>query len=274
MAHEVNQQKGYIADMRTNVNYTAVGSFVIGLSAVIILMVIWLSSGISFEKYTIYQVYMKEAITGLSLDAEVEFNGVNVGTVSDIEIDHRNPHLVSLLLKVKSDTPVTLGTKAKLDVRALSGTAIILLEDNGSNLRPLRALRGQRYPVINTAPSLLFRIDTAITQISQSFHRLSDSLETLLDNQNLLMIKQSLINLRNITNTLSVHSNKMALILDNTAKSTNTLSTQTLPDTNQLLNNLNAAAQNLNSLTSEVKQNPSIILRGKEPPPLGPGEHE
>jgi phospholipid/cholesterol/gamma-HCH transport system substrate-binding protein len=115
--------------METNVNYTVVGAFVIVLFSSIVLAIIWLSAGFSTEKYTTYEVLMKEAVTGLSLEAPVEYNGVNVGTVTSIRIDKQNPHVVELLLKIKSDTPISKGTRARLNVRTLSGVAFILLQD-------------------------------------------------------------------------------------------------------------------------------------------------
>src|SRR5436190_274322 len=107
--------------METKVNYTMVGAFVIILTAIIILIIIWLSSGLSSKPYTIYKVYMHEAVNGLNQGAAVEFNGVNVGSVYKIRINKDNPQIVELLLKVRKDAPVTAGTRAKLDLRSLTG---------------------------------------------------------------------------------------------------------------------------------------------------------
>src|SRR5476651_2573438 len=100
--------------METNVNYTIIGLFVITIISFIILAIIWLSAGLSTENYSIYKVYMQESVSGLSPDSVVEYNGVNVGGVKSIELNRRNPQLVELLLKIKTNTPITRGTKAKL----------------------------------------------------------------------------------------------------------------------------------------------------------------
>ena len=73
--------------METNVNYTLAGVFVISLITAIVIGVIWLSSGFgSGQDYALYNVFMNESVSGLSADGPVEFNGVNVGTVSAIKI--------------------------------------------------------------------------------------------------------------------------------------------------------------------------------------------
>jgi phospholipid/cholesterol/gamma-HCH transport system substrate-binding protein len=53
----------------------------------------------------------------------------------------------------------------------------------------------------------------------------------------------------------------------------NELSTQTLPPAMALLRKLNTMADYLEQMSLELKNNPSVILRGTTQSPLGPGEH-
>src|SRR5687768_2587669 len=111
--------------METKVNYTIVGAFIILLIAAICLGIIWLASGLSLEKYTTYLVYMQESVSGLSVDSTVEYNGVDVGKVKSIELNHKNPQLVEVLLSIKSTTPITRGTSATLTSRGVTGVVYI-----------------------------------------------------------------------------------------------------------------------------------------------------
>lgn len=272
--------------METNVNYTIVGAFVITLVALIILGIIWLSSGLSFQQYLTYKLYMRESVSGLSIDAPVEYNGVNVGTVKSISLDKRNVQLVEVLLSIQKGTPITRGTKATLNAKVLSGIASISLEDKGTDMTPLTPENGEEYPVINTAPSLYSRLDTTLTKINENFRKISDSIQSLLDEQNLKSIKQTLINIQTITATLAGDSQKIDSILKNTAiaseqlgpliKSSTTtmqlIETQTIPAANQAISNLNAFSSNLSQVSQDLKQNPAVLIRGKGQPVLGPGE--
>jgi phospholipid/cholesterol/gamma-HCH transport system substrate-binding protein len=238
--------------METNVNYTVAGAFIITLLAFIVFTIVWLSSGFNAKEYQYYTVYMKESISGLSKEGPVEFNGVNVGNVKDMKISHKNPQLVILTLEVEADTPVTIGTRAKLGMRALTGVAYILLEDKGKDMRPLTKQSGQNYPVIATEPSILVRLDTALTQINDSFRKVSTSIGSLLDKQNLQMMKG---------------------ILKSGKGSLETIEVETLPETNEAISNFSEMSQDLSTFSGELKDNPSIIIRGKEPSTvLGPGE--
>lgn len=272
MALEVAQLKGFTNSMETNVNYTIVGAFVIILTAAIVFILIWLSSGFSSEKYNIYRVMMREAVSGLNIGAPVEFNGVNVGTVSSIEINRKNPQLVELLLKIKHNTPVTNGTRAKLDIRSLSGTSYMQLEDKGNDMRPLKILAGQKYPIIPTTPSIIVRISSTLTQLTNSFNQISVSIQRLLSKENLISIRESLINLRKFTYMLSKDSDEIDSFLQNANKASLELKVQTLPAASRAITNFGNLSTDISKLSTEIKQNPAVLIRGKSPQPLGPGE--
>ncbi|MDR3491205.1 MAG: MlaD family protein [Gammaproteobacteria bacterium] len=250
--------------METKVNYALVGTFVIFLIASIVLSVIWLSAGFSSQNNTVYKVYMTESVSGLNLDAAVEFNGVGVGTVEKMEISPEDPHLVILLLKIKSDTPVTAGTRATLNIKGLTGNAYIALQDKGTDRAPLTISSDEDYPVIKTSPSLLFRLDNAVTQFISDMHRVSASVESLLNTDNQRSIRQSLINLQTITGTIADGKNQINAILKNTSTAT-----QGLP---MAIHSFENTTTNISSLSNEIKQNPSILLRGQAQENLGPGE--
>lgn len=272
--------------MDTNVNYTAVGAFIIILFAAIVLGIIWLSSGLSLDRFTTYEVFMEESVAGLTVDSPVEYNGVAVGTVTSIQLDRRNPNLVRLLLNLKVGTPITRGTVATLNTRGLTGVAYVALKDNGTDLTPLVAETGQTYPIIKTAPSLFSRLDTGLEKINTSLYKLSTAVQSILDQENQQAFKAILLNLNKFTEVLSNQSEKLSLIIDNTARATSdfpalihstqsavqTISKQTLPSADRAMTNINDASQNLLEITNEIKDNPSVLIRGKATGTLGPGE--
>jgi phospholipid/cholesterol/gamma-HCH transport system substrate-binding protein len=272
--------------METNVNYSIVGVFVISLVAVIIFSIIWLSAGVTSNKFKLYKVYMTESVSGLSIDSPVEYNGVSVGQVKSIELNQKNPQLVEVLLGIKQNTPITQGTIATLNVKGLTGIAFIALQDKGLNTAPLVALDGQEYPIIKTAPSFFLRLDTAITKLNENLHSVSTSIRTLLDQENLRAFKEILLNVRKITGTLAANSadfstimkntaaasGKFAPLLDSSTTAMQVFSSQTLPAANSAAGNFSTVGSNLSAASQEIKQNPAILIRGRTPRALGPGE--
>ena len=265
--------------MDTKVNYAVVGAFVISLVFVIIFGIIWLSSGLSVKDYSTYEVDMQEAVTGLSIDATVEYNGVSVGAVKSITLNKKDPHSVVLLLDIRDDTPITEGTVASLGTRGLTGITYIALKDKGLDLKPLKKLAGQTYPTIKTSPSLLLQLNTGLQKLTESVSQVSNTFNSLFDKENLKSIKQTLASMQAITANIAANNQKFNMILKNTSIASQrlpvvlqTFETQTLPQTNQIIANLDTITNNLAGLSHELRDNPSLLIRGKQPPTLGPGE--
>lgn len=272
--------------METNVNYTLVGAFILALLTAIMLTIIWLSSGFSTEQYSTYVVYINESVSGLSIDSPVEFNGVDVGTVKAIDLNPKAPDQVEVELSVKSTTPITMGTVATLKSKGVTGITYMALSDKSTDLRPLIVQTGQKYPVIPSAPSLFTRIDTALNRLSKNLELVAESVQGVLDKENQQAIKNTLHNLEEITSAIADNNHRLTAIIDNTTKAskqfqplvqstTNAalmLERQTLPAAYDLISNLNDAARNISAVSAEIKQNPSMLIRGKQPNQLGPGE--
>jgi phospholipid/cholesterol/gamma-HCH transport system substrate-binding protein len=274
--------------METNVNYKLVGAFVLVLTAALVLAIIWLSSGFSFEQYSTYMVYMQESVSGLTPDSPVEYNGVTVGNVKSISLNTKNPQLVELALNIQRDIPITRGTTATLNTRGITGITYIALKDKSDDLRPLVKLPGQKYPVIKTAPSLFVRLDTALSQFIKDFRQVSASFQKIFDEQNQQSLKQILLNLQTVTGTLANNNHKLDLILTNTEIASKQLTpfirssiatmkvleTQTLPATYRLISNLDEISQSMSQVANDLKQNPSVLIRGTTQSTLGPGERK
>jgi phospholipid/cholesterol/gamma-HCH transport system substrate-binding protein len=272
--------------MDSNVNYTVVGAFVILLVAAIVMSIIWLSSGFNVVPETYYLIYSQESVSGLSLDSPVEYNGVKVGTVQEISIVKNNPRLVKVLLSIKTTTPITQGTVATLTSRGLTGVVFIALKDVGNNLEPLIAKPGYPYPVIPTTPSLYMRLDSALRQVTKSLQTVSQTFKTLFDQENLKSIKNILNNMNQVTLNFANNTEKINRIIDNTTLASSqfspllrstqnamrTLEMQTMPATYRLMSNLDEITRNLAEVSLQLKQNPSVIIRGTAPLPPGPGE--
>jgi len=279
--------------MESKVNYTVVGLFVFVLLAATIVVSLWLSFGLSHKQYNTYQINMNESVAGLSIDSPVQFNGVTVGHVEYISLNRHNPQQVNLLLDIETDIPITEGTTATLMSQGMTGIAYIGLRNNG-DMTPLHILPGEHYPIIRTTPSLMMRLDTVITTLSMNLNDVSKELQAILDLENRQAIKETLQNLNQVSAMLAANTEQMNqtlkstnVFMENAAKASQqfpmifrdsqnvmrTLNERTLPMFNQILMNFGSTANNFSTLSNEIKQNPSILLRGATPPPPGPGEH-
>src|SRR6185437_10879229 len=72
-----------------------------------------LSSG----QYRPYRIYTQDAVSGLTVDSPVEFHGVDVGKVKDVEL--LGPRSVRVLLSIRKTTPIDATTVATITSRGL-----------------------------------------------------------------------------------------------------------------------------------------------------------
>ena len=66
--------------------------------------------------------------------------------------------------------------------------------------------------------------------------------------------------------------NKVSSAMDAGKTTINQISQQALPPTLTLIRRLDTIAANLEKVSSQMRQNPAVVIRGTTPPKPGPGE--
>lgn len=307
--------------MEAKTNYTVVGIIVLILIAGLLAAGLWLSVGFEQKQYHNYEVFMHEAVSGLTNEAAVKFNGVQVGFVKQIELSQKDPQQVKLLLSIEEGTPITTSTSATLISQGITGTTYVGLSASSSDLTPLRKAPNHRYPIIPSKPSLFHQLDSVLKEVSENVNKVSVEVSRIFDKENAEYIKKTLANFKTLTDVLAkdsehIHQSLQSadVFLKNAAKvsrqfpavvadlktgvrkfntmadsvseageeitstmkasklAINKISNQALPQTMVLLRRLEVIAANLEKVSAQMRQNPSVIIRGTKPPKPGPGE--
>lgn len=166
--------------MEPRVHYVVVGIFVLLLGSTAVGLSLWLAFGRMAYETDTYQVYMTDSVSGLFIDAPVKYSGVQVGRVRDMGLDPDIPEQVRLTLDIDSNVRIKEDTIATLTLQGLTGIASIDLS-GGSRESPELAVRpGERYPVIQAGPSLMTRVDAAMTELMENLNRVARDLHQLL----------------------------------------------------------------------------------------------
>lgn len=253
--------------MEPRANYLTVGLFVLGLATALVLTILWLSASGQAERST-YLVYLNESVTGLSVQAPVRFNGVDVGNVTDVSLNPKNPQQVRLELSINNGTPITQSTRAILQTQGITGVMYVGLQAGATNAPALEKSAGEDYPVITSQPSLLMQVDAAVRQMATGFQDVSGNVQQLLNAKNQAAIQQSLANLAKITDSLASSNGGV----ENLTATLQNFSQQVLPSMLQTLNRLTSVLAEIEPTARNLKDNPSVLIRGSAPAALGPGE--
>jgi len=210
------------------VNYTIVGVFVLALGAVLVAGILWLASGGAFQKqYDLYLAIENESVAGLNLNAPVKLNGVDVGKVKEIQLDHGNPERVQLTFAIERGTPIKEDTVAVMKTQGLTGIAYVELSGGTRDALPLRASSESELPVIRTKPSLSARIENVLTTVLAKLDSTSSNINAILSNENQASFKNALADIAAVAHTFASRKDKLdagivnaARTLENTSRAT------------------------------------------------------
>ncbi len=244
---------------------------------------------LSSSRYTTYQIVTRDPVSGLIADAPVEYHGVDVGKVKSVElVDSRS---VRILLNIEHSAPVTAATVATITARGLAakgftGYVYVSLEDASTDSGRLVARPGERYPAIPATPPKTDTLDVAFSKMNDNVEFISERVRTALDDKTVASFKRSAKNLERVTKTLADNNDKLNAIIVNGGKASyqlqpvlessrdtlKELKTQILPEAHKTLTSLDNLSTSLTGFAAKVNKDPSVIVRGTVPTPLGPGE--
>ncbi len=264
--------------MESKVNYTVIGLFVVLLTTALVIIVIVLSAK-HRKVYEHYLVYMNEAVIGLSVQAPVKFSGVDVGYVSKISLNPKNPQQVRLVLKIEKGTPINQSTMATLMAQGITGVTYIGLSAGAPTAPALVRRDGEQYPIIQSRPSVLVEISTALQKATEDLQIISTAFNRLFNDKNQAALSNILKNLSAASeqfpafiSTFNQAGQKLGQATGQVSTAIKGVSQQTIPNMNQVMIRLQEIMNNMEQITNEMKNNPSVLIRGKQPAPLGPGE--
>ena len=114
--------------METRANHVLIGLFTLVVLTLLVGFALWAAKFASDSSWNEYDVVFSEAVTGLGIGGTVQFNGISVGEVRNLEIDPTDPNKVLVRVRIKSGTPIKVDTQAKLAFVGLTGITQIQLK--------------------------------------------------------------------------------------------------------------------------------------------------
>ena len=286
--------------MEAKTNYFIVGLSVLILATGLLVAALWLSVGFDKKEYNTFTVYMREAVSGLTAESPVKYNGVKVGFISLIQLNDHDPQQVKLQIQVEEGTPITTSTKATLVAQGITGATYLGLTASSSTFIPLQKTADEPYPVIPHKTSFFYELEKNITDATTGINRIFDKenaqhLKKSLDNLEKIstMIEQNNANLNksleglpqlitelkssahqfnDTSRDISAAGAQLSSTMRAGRNSIDKISQQAIPPAVLLLRRLDSIAANLEKVSAEMRQNPAVMIRGSASPKPGPGE--
>jgi phospholipid/cholesterol/gamma-HCH transport system substrate-binding protein len=175
------------------------GAFTLLLLAAVILIAVVINR--DRTTLTPYEIVSTTAVSGLSAQSTVRYQGVPVGKVQALNFDPQVPGLVRIRIGVAPTTPITQSTWAELGVQGVTGLANIDLRDDGKS-RVRLARQGDALPVIPLRPGLFERFSQGGGAILGNLEQISGQLAKLLDDGNMQALGAAIHNAAEVSASL------------------------------------------------------------------------
>lgn len=201
--------------METNARYLVVGAFVLGLILTGLSFVVWIGKSELNQQSTIYDVYFQGSVTGLKDGAQVLYRGVPVGAVQSIVIDPNDFERVRVRIGLQKTAPIREDSIVSIEMQGITGIALIQITGGTPESPPLKAKKGQRYPVIEGKPSKLDEIFEAAPNLLKNLNKLTNSLDLLVNEKNRMHFSNILNNIDKVTLSLSKRAESFEKLINN-----------------------------------------------------------
>ncbi len=198
--------------METRAHYVAVGAFVLAMVTIAFVTVLWLARSQLTTQYAHYDVFFTGPVTGLRTGAVVEYSGVPVGKVTDVEIDPANVERIRVTLEIDYSVVIKVDARASVETNILSGVSFIQIVGGTKDAKVLTAHDGERYPVINAHRSRLASVTARAPELLDKLIDTADRVNGLLNEKNRQAFSESLDNFQVFTSSLADRSKDLAEI--------------------------------------------------------------
>lgn len=199
--------------METRAHHILIGAFAIVAFLLGAGFVLWLSKTSADREFSYYDVIFNEAVTGLSKGGLVQYNGINVGQVTQLRLDPKDPRIVIARIQLAGDTPVKVDTQAKLGLLGVTGTAFIQLSGGKPSSKLLLPTDEEPIPRIQASESALSKLmssgEDIVTSVNQALMRVGQ----LLSEENVAHVSSTLAHFDSIANTIADQREELATAL-------------------------------------------------------------
>ena len=213
--------------METRAHHILIGLFTVLTAAAALLFALWMSYAAGQRDYQPYRILFERSVSGLSVGSKVQYNGIEVGDVTELSLNPDDPRQVITLIRVYEDTPIKVDTRAKLAFASITGSMSVQLYGGTPESQRLLAQSSDDTPFIQADPSPIATLFDEGEEMVENLNAILQSVNELFDDNNREQAGNILTNIAQITEMIasqqSALDENMALFGDVSRQASTTL---------------------------------------------------
>lgn len=185
--------------METRAHHILIGLFTVLTAAAALLFALWMSYAADQRDYQPYRILFERSVSGLSVGSKVQYNGIEVGDVTELSLNPDDPRQVITLIRVYEDTPIKVDTRAKLAFASITGSMSVQLYGGTPESQRLLAQSSDDTPFIKADPSPIATLLDEGEEMVENLNAILQSVNELFNDNNREQAGNILTNIAQIT---------------------------------------------------------------------------
>jgi phospholipid/cholesterol/gamma-HCH transport system substrate-binding protein len=204
--------------METRANYLLIGVVTIAVIAAIFWFVLWTLKGELDQQYSYYDIVFEDSVAGLNTAGDVLFQGINVGQVTDIRVDHDDPSRVRVTVRIqmRDDFVIRETSEATLQMQGITGVAFVQIVGGGADGAPLPRVSDpdEPRPMIPSRRSYIQELFESAPEVMAEALETLDAVQAILSEENQQSITGILADARALTSTIASRDEEIGQTID------------------------------------------------------------
>lgn len=200
--------------METRANHLLIGSFMLVFLVAIVTFVLWLAKTRTDQDVARYNIFFTGSVAGLGVGGDVRFNGIKVGSVTQIVIDRDDTSRVRVVAEIGADTPVREDSEAILQLQGITGVSFVQISPGSRDARILPVVSSndpREYPVIHSKPSAIEALFEAAPELLKRASR-------ILSDENIDNMAGVMADLKAVSGSLAARQDSIGRAIDSFEK--------------------------------------------------------
>jgi phospholipid/cholesterol/gamma-HCH transport system substrate-binding protein len=165
--------------MEKDADYFTVGLFVSLSILGLVGFLIWLMGLRGTGDYDRYTIYFSDPVSGLTDEAPVKYNGVEVGKVLEMRLSPEQTDLVKVDIEVEAFTPVSAETSASIAMQGITGQTYVELATATNGAEPPPTRPDEEYPILAGSGNALRKFLEALPALGEQMRSTLTEIDSL-----------------------------------------------------------------------------------------------